>query len=186
MKLEVLLMGVAIVGMVWAPLAPAVIAEETETVQSAEKPDSTQLAKRKYKKIEVRDNWLFGLQYKAGGKKMGAYDAEALMQSIGDTEVTTHLETAQAYSIAGVVMGAAGTVLSLYALPMEHREFNPTLFWIGLGVEGVGSGLIGASKRETFNAVDRYNDVLEEKFGISMYLEPLSGKGMLQLSGRFR
>lgn len=140
------------------------------------------------KKIEVKKG-LFP-SYKYGGKttrKLDENQLEKIVLSIKDEEATRLFKKSQSLGYAALPFAMIGG--TLIGWPVGSKigggEFNTTVFASGCGVLTFGLVLGIMADRVMIKSVERYNQVLKEKWGISFQYLPENRKFGLRLSYSF-
>ena len=144
------------------------------------------------KKIEVKKG-LFP-SYKYDGKttrisiliphKLGRDQLEKIVLSINDEEATLLFKKSLSLGYAAMPFAGIGGSLIGWSVggKIGGGEFNTTVFTSGCGILTVGLVLGITADRVMIRSVERYNQVLKEKWGISLQYSPKNRKFGLRLS----
>ncbi|TET45134.1 hypothetical protein E3J62_08470 [candidate division TA06 bacterium] len=152
-------------------LAVQALAEETE---------------EEFRKIEISKGF-FAPSFKVNGDKLEKNEVERMVLSLGDEEATGQLRSYKLYHYASLVPSGVGGFLMGYSLGYAAfgGEFPTAAFLSGCGATGVGFLLDSVANSRLAGSVGRYNQVLKEKYGISLVPQPGTSQGLLYLSYSF-
>jgi hypothetical protein len=139
-----------------------------------------------FKKIEISTGF-FGPSFSTNGDKLKKSEVESMVLAVGDEEASGKLKSHRFYHYASLVPSGLGGGLVGYSLGHAAfgGEFPTVAFLSGCGAIGVGFLLDHVANSRLIGSVDRYNEVLEEKYGISLLSAPETSRGFLQISYTF-
>lgn len=165
--------GLVASGLVFSP----VCAQEKEPLGEEQKENQTEETQEQYEKIEVGHHWLLGQVYYVGDKRIGREKTKSLIYAIDDDEAAGHLRKSEIFFGGGIATFVVGLGLTLTSIPTEEgKDYNKAMLWPGIGLLGATMFFANQSNEELVRGIERYNKVLEEKYGISFRLYPQSGK----------
>jgi len=143
-------------------------------------------AEQQFKKIETSGGF-FGPSFSVDGNKIKKNDVEKMVHSIEDEEAEAKLRSYKLYHYTSLVPSGVGGFLVGYSVGYAAfgGEFLTAAFLSGCGAIGVGFLLDKLADGDLAKSVNRYNQVLEEDYGISFLSQPGTGRVLLHLSFSF-
>ena len=153
-----------------------------------EQVQDTLITKESFEKIEVKKG--FSPQYRFSKSRKRIYTEkqyEKCLISINDEEATRLFKKSNSLGYNAKFLsypGAAAILWPLYGLRRDEK-FNVKLFGAGCGLFSVALFLAYQADRLMIKSVERYNKVLEDKYGISLKYFPENKKLGFSLSLSF-
>lgn len=139
--------------------------------------------------IENRTSLFPSYKYDTGRRiiDLKAKYLEKMVLSINDEKATYHLKKSKELSTKSKAFAYSGGLL--IAIPIAWQfgggEFNQLLFLPGCGLAAAGIVFALKSDKEKLKSVDRYNQVVEEEWGIFFQYLPENKQLGLRLSHLF-
>ena len=128
-------------------------------------------------------------EYNTGRRtiKLKAKYLEKIILSINDEEATYHIKKSRKLNTLSESFSSIGWILIGISLCSElgGGEFNKFVFLSGCGLTGTGLVLTIKSDMERLKSVERYNQAVEEKWGIFFQYLPKDNQLGLRLSHSF-
>ena len=185
-RMKVLVTRVMVALVASSLVVSPVFAQEDEQAGEVQKTEETEEAEEQYEKIKTGNHWLLGQVYYTGDKRIGRGKVKSLVYAIDDDEAAGHLRKSEICFGGGIATFVVGLGLILSSIPPEkEKDFNKAMLWPGIGLLGATMFFANQSNEELVRGIERYNEALEEKYGISLHLFPQSGKTTFLLTYSF-